>query len=134
MSQPSVELRYKGWLGLVTTLAGLFLMAQTFLPQIQGGFLGRVPVVGPYLPGLLGLWACAVGVAYRFRPVAFVELGRVRRIGALFGKEYVTEGKVTIDGKALLVDGKPVGVARFVVVDDHWTSLEAMLTSASALD
>ena len=134
MSASGVTLRYKGWLALVMTLAGLFLVAQVFMPQIRGGFLGRVPVIGPYLPGLLGLWACAVGVAYRFRPVAIVELSRLRRVGPLLGKEYVREGAVTIEGKMRLVGGEKSSVTRFLVNDDDWAYLETHLKGAAALD
>lgn len=127
MSGTSVELWCKSSMSLITALGGLFLLGQLFFPQINGGLFAFIPVIGPYVPGMLGAWACSIAIGYRMRPVAIVSPDRVERIGPVLGTSTLVEGTVTVVDKTLLVDGKTVGIARFLIKDEDWARLEAMV-------
>ena len=131
MSESGIPLWCKGSMSLMTALGGLFLIGQLFFPQINGGLFAFIPVIGPYVPGLLGAWAVSIAIGYRTRPIAIVDVHQVERIGPVLGMPTITEGVVTVVDKTLLVDGKTVGVARFLIKDEDWAAMEAYLSDAA---
>ena len=132
MSDAGIELRCKDSMSLITALGGLFLIGQLFFPQLQGGLFNFIPGIGPYIPGLLGAWACAIAIGYRTRPIAIVNAREVTRIGPVLGTQTVKAGVVTVVDKMLLVDGSTVGVARFLIKDEDWARMEAHLNGSPA--
>lgn len=134
MTEAGLEIRYRKILGPLHLGLAVFLMAQTFMPALQGGFIVKIPVVGPYVSLILGVWVGAMGLGYLKRPAAIVWPARLIRLTPILGKRKEFHGQVRLANNRLEVLGHRFALPRFLIEPEDWDTANAHLTGAKALD